>query len=133
MTLPWKIMLKSLPQRGTTFNIISFGSSASSLFPSSVAYSAASLKAASNHVDTMEADFGGTEIRSAIEEAFRSRSDPNKPTSVFILTDGDAYDLDGVQEAVTEHITKARLSNSLLRLFCLGIGDGVSKVRFMLF
>jgi len=61
MTPPWKILLKSLPQRGTTFNIISVGNSASSLFPSSIAYSATSQKAADNHVDTMEADFGGTE------------------------------------------------------------------------
>lgn len=40
------IMLKSLPTAGTTFNIFSFGSSYSSLWPASQPYSQASLTAA---------------------------------------------------------------------------------------
>ena len=40
------------------------------------------------HVDQMSADFGGTEMRSALEKVFKSRC-AQLPTSCFILTDGE--------------------------------------------
>lgn len=43
------IMLKSLPTTGTTFNIYSFGSSYSSLWPASQPYSQATLNTAVGH------------------------------------------------------------------------------------
>ncbi|KAF8510551.1 von Willebrand factor type A domain-containing protein [Hysterangium stoloniferum] len=123
-----QIMLRSLPTRGTTFNLLSFGTGHSSLWPTSVAYSADSLKAASEHVDRLEANYGGTEIRSALETAFGSRTkDVNTPTTVFILTDGEAYDLAGVQTAITQHVSQSKGKVNFLRVFCMGIGDAVSK------
>ncbi|KAF8510549.1 von Willebrand factor type A domain-containing protein [Hysterangium stoloniferum] len=123
-----QIMLRSLPTRGTTFNLLSFGTRHSSLWPTSVAYSADSLKAASEHVDRLEANYGGTEIRSALETAFGSRTkDVNTPTTVFILTDGEAYDLAGVQTAITQHVSQSKGKVNFLRVFCMGIGDAVSK------
>lgn len=81
----------------------------------------------------MSSNYGGTEIRSAIEAAFVSRSlnpqGQNTPTSVFVLTDGQASDLDGVQSSIQQAVAKAKADNVLLRVFCMGIGDAVSKVR----
>jgi len=121
-------MLRSLPPRGTTFNIISFGSSASSLWPSNVPYTAESVKAASVHVDTMSSNFGGTEIRLALKAAFKSRSDITIPATVFILTDGQASDLEGVKTAIAGAVKQAKAFGSLLRVFSMGIGNAVSKV-----
>ncbi|KAF8580008.1 hypothetical protein K439DRAFT_1415709 [Ramaria rubella] len=126
-----QIMLMSLPARGTSFNIISFGTSYSLLWPSSVQYSAESVKLASSHVDSMSANFGGTSVRIAIEAAFTSRTannqGPKVPTAVFVLTDGQAFDLDGVQSSVSQAVKKTKMDGGLLRLFCMGIGDAVSK------
>lgn len=36
----------------------------------------------------MSANYGGTEIRSALENTFKTQS-KTLPTSVFVLTDGD--------------------------------------------
>jgi len=91
------------------------------------------VKKASSHVDTMRADHGGTEIRAALEEAFKSRSSPSTPASVFVLTDGEAYDLDGVQACVAAAVAKSKVAKVLLRLFCLGIGNSVSKVIIHLY
>ncbi|KIJ39436.1 hypothetical protein M422DRAFT_781016 [Sphaerobolus stellatus SS14] len=122
-----QIMLRSLPTRGTSFNIISFGSQHSSLWKTSVPYTAETVKEASKHVDSMSADFGSTEIRSAIVAAIKSRSDAATPTAIFVLTDGEAWDLEGVESVVTQTIQQSNASNSLLRLFCMGLGDSVSK------
>lgn len=88
-------MLRSLPSRKTTFNIISFGSHSSSLWPTSQPYNAATVEHASQHVETMDADYGGTELGQALNFAYASkaRSDPEvKPsTVVFILTDGEQF------------------------------------------
>ncbi|KIJ27180.1 hypothetical protein M422DRAFT_191319, partial [Sphaerobolus stellatus SS14] len=121
-----QIMLRSLPQHGTSFNIMSFGSRHTLFWPSSMAYTAENVEHASAHVDTIDANYGGTEIRAALDVAFRSRSDSATPASVFVLTDGEAYDLDGVQATVADAISRSKASNSLLRLFCLGIGNAVS-------
>jgi hypothetical protein len=101
------VLLKSLPNSGTSFNIVSFGSSHSSLWPESRLYSEETLKVAvSNdsakipvnkltlyspqikHVDRMHADLGGTEIESALHSVFNSRNS-TIPTSIFLLTDGE--------------------------------------------
>jgi len=81
----------------------------------------------------MLANMDGTEIRDAIEEAFKSRSNLATPASIFVLTDGAAHDLNGVQGAVSAAIAKAKVHNVLLRLFCLDIGNPVSKVIFNIY
>ena len=92
-----QIMLRSLPSRHTKFNIISFGSSNDSLWPTSQEYNADTVDYASQHVKTMSADYGGTELARALKVAYASkgRSDPiEKPsTVVFILTDGEIAQL----------------------------------------
>ncbi|PVF97085.1 hypothetical protein CPB86DRAFT_760872 [Serendipita vermifera] len=127
-----QIMLRSLPSRDTTFNIVSFGSSYSSLWPTSQAYSAESVEQASKHVDTFSANFGGTELRSAIQFALKGRTSAKSyskdapPTSVFVLTDGEAWDLDGVLHEIYTAVKAAKANKSLLRTFVLGVGNEVS-------
>ncbi|KAG8822813.1 hypothetical protein FRC17_009457 [Serendipita sp. 399] len=127
-----QILLRSLPSRNSSFNIVSFGSSYTSLWPVSQAYSEESMEQASKHVDGFDADYGGTELRSAIEFAFSSRQDikapqdEKVPTSVFVLTDGEAWDLDGIIHRINHHCNNAKESCSLLRTFTLGVGNHVS-------
>jgi Mg-chelatase subunit ChlD len=126
-----QIMLRSLPSRDTTFNIVSFGSRYSSLWPTSQAYSAESVKEASKHVDTFQANYGGTELRSALQFAFNSRVSAKSPkdttpTAVFVLTDGEAWDLDGVLSEISTTVKAAKEKDSLLRTFVLGVGNEVS-------
>ena len=46
------------------------------------------LDEATKHVDSMQANYGGTEIRAALESVFTVRK-TDRPTSLFVLTDGD--------------------------------------------
>lgn len=93
----------------------------------------------------MDADFGGTEMRKALDATFSSRK-TDKPTSVFVLTDGDvsrrsfcsspifelssllstqAWDLEGVNTTVSTALTSST-SSAPLRVFVLGIGNSAS-------
>jgi hypothetical protein len=130
-----QIMLKSLPNNGSSFNLISFGSHQSALWPKSTQYTAANVQAGSGHVDDMIANYGGTEMKLALATAFTSRlshgSGENIPASVFVLTDGQCYDLDGVQAEIRNHVAQAKARGTFLRVFCMGIGDAVSKVRYI--
>lgn len=121
-------MLKSLPNKGTTFNLVSFGSSHSKLWSQSVPYTAENVEVASSHVDGIVADMGGTEIKEALIAAFTSRSSPATPTSVFVLTDGEYWDLHDIQAATRTHVDQSKSATSFLRVFCMGIGNAVSKV-----
>ncbi|BGP39079.1 hypothetical protein JCM10449v2_003017 [Rhodotorula kratochvilovae] len=119
------VLLRSLPHQDTTFNIVSFGSSHEALWKKgSRAYNQRTLDEATRLVDSMEANFGGTEIRAALESVFRLR-DQKRPTSVFVLTDGDAWDLDGVVDSVKSAVS-ASSSAAPLRVFSLGIGNSAS-------
>jgi len=132
-----QIILRALPARGTSFNIISFGSSWSALWKTSQQYSKESVDEASRHADRMKADFGGTEIRGALEYTFGLAGDSghnktgiNEPTAVFVLTDGEAWDIPGIVGAVDGAVVR---SQGLLCVFVLGVGEQVSKaVRLLL-
>ncbi|KAJ7590255.1 von Willebrand factor type A domain-containing protein [Mycena floridula] len=120
------IMLRSLPRKNTFFQIVSFGTNASSLWhEGSRLYDQESLDEATRHVDSMQANFGGTEIRRALDSCFEKRLS-DRPTSVFLLTDGDAWGLDGVLAVVKEKVTAVQSKSSYLRVFTLGIGDSAS-------
>ncbi|CAG7847242.1 SubName: Full=Related to Vault poly[ADP-ribose] polymerase {ECO:0000313/EMBL:CCA69385.1} [Serendipita indica DSM 11827] len=125
-----QIMLRSLPRKKTTFNIISFGSSHKKLWDNSREYSSESVAEASAAVEGFSADFGGTELQSALRAAYgsKSRSHPDHPpsTAVFVLTDGDSWDLRGVTSTVKAATDQSRKEGHLLRTFVLGVGDSVA-------
>ncbi|EPT01798.1 hypothetical protein FOMPIDRAFT_59317, partial [Fomitopsis schrenkii] len=118
------IMLKSLPTKGTTFNIFSFGSEFSSLWSASQPYTEDSLSTALLHVESMGADLGGTEIASALSSILRSRI-TTRPTSVFVLTDGEVWDVDNLLDKLRTNVAAAG-QGSYLRVFTLGVGHGAS-------
>lgn len=98
------MLLHLLPTTQTTFNIFSFGSTVTSLWPRSRERTQGSLAEAvcflllkivfeliswsqTSHVARMSADYGGTEIPQALQSAFNSRGG-DRPVAVFLLTDG---------------------------------------------
>ncbi|KAF7345092.1 hypothetical protein MVEN_01672800 [Mycena venus] len=105
------VMLRSLPAKGTFFQIASFGSNTT-------------LEDATQHVDGMQADYGGTKIREALAHCFAARQ-TDRPTSVFVLTDGAAWDIDGVLAEVKTAVANCA-AQAYLRVSVLGIGNSAS-------
>ncbi|KAJ7031685.1 von Willebrand factor type A domain-containing protein [Mycena alexandri] len=119
------VLLRALPHQDSLFQIVSFGSHVSALWPAgSRAYNQKTLEEATRHVDGMDASFGGTEIRAALRKCFEIRAG-DRPTSVLVLTDGEAYDVDWVLAEVKGSV-KAASEGAPLRVFVLGIGNSVS-------
>ncbi|GJE93118.1 von Willebrand domain-containing protein [Phanerochaete sordida] len=119
------MLLRALPTQGTHLNIFSFGNSCDSLWPESVEYNAESLAFATQHVDSMSANYGGTEIQIALEKVFASRRF-DKPTACFVLTDGEAWNLAGSLNVVSDAV-KTGEGPAPLRVFTLGIGSTTSS------
>lgn len=117
------IFLRSLPE-GCSFNIASFGSNFTWLWPSSERYSQENLDVASKHVDLFRADYGGTNIYRALESVLdHTNKQADLPTSVILLTDGEVWDVDNVIQLVRRTVSAG---GSNIRFFSLGIGDRVS-------
>ncbi|RLL97204.1 hypothetical protein CFD26_105337 [Aspergillus turcosus] len=114
-----RVFLKSLPV-GVFFNICSFGSSYSFLWPKSLLYTAESLQEALRFVDGVSANMGGTEMQQAVEATVHSRT-KDQELEVLILTDGQIWN----QQALFKFIRETASDNSA-RFFSLGIGNGAS-------
>ncbi|KAE9395328.1 hypothetical protein BT96DRAFT_1022000 [Gymnopus androsaceus JB14] len=104
------VLLRGLPSVDTTFNIVSFGSYATKLWENSRAYSQATLEEATNYVDSMQANYGSTEIAEALHGGARDIS-----TSV-----------EHTRSALT-NLPEPENASSFIRVFTLGIGDGASS------
>jgi hypothetical protein len=119
------VMLRALPHQDSLFQIVSFGTRTTSLWPQgSKPYNQQTLEEATRHIDSMRADYGGTEIRGALQHCFKARK-LDRPMSVLVLTDGDAWDLDGVLSEVKSAVANAP-KNAFLRVSVLGIGNSAS-------
>ncbi|CAG8757099.1 14038_t:CDS:2, partial [Funneliformis caledonium] len=116
-----ELLLRSLPE-DCYFNVVSFGSHHDSLFPKSQFYSETSLSQAIKLAQSMTSDYGGTEIHGVLKWVFENSRD-DMPTSVFLITDGEVYNVEQIVELVRE---KEEKKKDDLRLFSLGIGDSVS-------
>ncbi|CAG8486167.1 23669_t:CDS:10 [Cetraspora pellucida] len=116
-----QLLLRSLPE-DCFFNVVSFGSDFDSLFKKSQPYSEGSFSKALKHAQEMTANYGGTEIYNPIKWAFEnSRND--MPTSVFLLTDGQVYNVDQIVNLIKSCEEKKKDD---LRFFSIGIGCSVS-------
>lgn len=113
------VFLKSLPL-GVPFNIVSFGSQCSALWPRSKTSDKQSLSDALGFTKTIRADMGGTEILPALKAVVENRY-KDKVLEVLLLTDGEVWNQEQlflfVNEAVEEHFA---------RFFSLGIGNDAS-------
>jgi hypothetical protein len=116
-----KVFLKSMPV-GVKFNICSFGSSHSFLWPKSQSYNQETLQYASDHLAHFRADFGGTETFAAIKATIENRF-TDIPLEIILLTDGDIWAQDELFKYVNQQVEQ---TNGSIRIFPLGIGNGVS-------
>jgi hypothetical protein len=116
-----KVFLKSLPV-GVKFNICSFGSSHSFLWERSVTYSQQTLEDAINHANSFQADYGGTEMLSPLRATIDQRY-KDMPLDIMVLTDGETWNQHALFSYLNESVIE---SKAPIRLFTLGIGNGVS-------
>ncbi|XP_064121980.1 von Willebrand factor A domain-containing protein 5A-like isoform X18 [Macrobrachium nipponense] len=113
------LFLKSLPT-GCYFNVISFGSTYSLLFPDgSQEYTEETLKKALELHGTIKADMGGTEILQPIKHVYSTPPKPGYARQIILLTDGQVFNVDQVKELVSCHAHETRV-------FAVGIGNGAS-------
>ncbi|KAE9385649.1 hypothetical protein BT96DRAFT_572419 [Gymnopus androsaceus JB14] len=125
------VLLRGLPRVGTAFNFVSFGTNTTKLWKSSRAYSQTTLEEATNHIDSMQANYGGTEIASALRVVYDSLPKPLlRPVAILLLTDGSAWDV----STCVEHTRSALATlpqpgnaSSFMRVFTVGIGNGASS------
>ena len=113
-----KIFLKSLPANGTKFNLCSFGSNYDFLFKKSKTYDQSSLNEALQHLNTFQANYGGTEMLEPVKATCKNRY-KDMPLEVMVLTDGQIWNQDEMFTYINEQ------KNT--RFFSLGIGSGASS------
>lgn len=99
------------------FNLIRFGSSAQAIFPAQAAGTQANRAMAEKCIAQLSADMGGTDISAALDLAYRSRTESDRPGTVILVTDGQAHD-DGTIVAAA--------AASRHRIFCIGIGTAIN-------
>jgi Vault protein inter-alpha-trypsin domain/von Willebrand factor type A domain len=114
-----KIFLKSLPV-GVKFNICSFGTQHTFLWPRSKTYDESSLTAALVHVESFDASFGGTEMLAPIMETVKNRY-KDMHLEVIVATDGQIWNQEELFGFINEAATES------VRFFSLGIGHGASS------
>lgn len=116
-----QIFLRSLPM-GCKFNICSFGTAFSFLWPRSKAYNQESLDEASRHVATFQANFGGTKMYEPVEAAFAQRY-TDLDLELFVLTDGQIAAQEALFKLIRDSVGE---SNHAVRVFSLGVGNDAS-------
>jgi len=100
------------------FNVTLFGNSHVHFFPNMVPADVENIAAASNGLEKLTADMGGTEIGNALESTF-SLNGPDSISTVLLITDGEIYE--------HEKLVK-RAKTSGHRIFTVGVGNAVAEV-----
>lgn len=100
------------------FNLMTFGNSSQTLFPTVMPASTENLAIAARYVEQIDANMGGTELASALNEAFLSGSIEGTPSDVMLITDGEVWN----QEELLSSAEKAGH-----RIFTVGVGSAVSE------
>ncbi|XP_030078028.1 von Willebrand factor A domain-containing protein 5B1 [Microcaecilia unicolor] len=113
------VILKSL-MPASLFNIIGFGSSFKTLFPSSQSYGEESLAAACESIKKIRADMGGTNILSPLNWIIRQPVHRGHPRLLFLLTDGAVSNTGKVIELMRHH-------SSSTRCYSFGIGQNACR------
>jgi hypothetical protein len=111
--------LKSLSE-GSFFNVVSFGSSHSKLFPASVPVSSPNITQAITLLSEFSADMGGTNILNPLEAVYAEMENSALPRSLYMLTDGEVEDRDSVIACISRH-------SKQVRVHAFGIGSGVDR------
>ncbi|KAK6431140.1 hypothetical protein LTR95_012700 [Oleoguttula sp. CCFEE 5521] len=116
------VFLKSLPL-GVRFNICAFGSTFKFLWPQSLAYNEQHLNDALQFVDTLRAQYGGTEMLQPITAAFDQRLG-DLPLEIMLLSDGEIWGQDHLFGYINSNLHQEKVD---ARIFALGIGTDVSS------
>ena len=129
-----KLFVSSLPKE-SYFNIISFGSSYMGLYESPVIYTDKNIKFALDHINSMNANMGGTELYKCLEDSIRQRLEfyqekkwlsESVPTEceniIIILTDGQVSG-SNLKTIISKY------SDKKFRIFTLGIGQDANKTE----
>jgi len=103
-----------------SFNIVCFGSSFTSLWPAPRPYNQASLEEATQYIQQLQADLGGTEILAPLQHLLQMAPDPERPRQLLVLTDGEVANEADVIDLCGRYATTTRV-------FAFGIGAGVSE------
>lgn len=111
------VALKSLMPT-CLFNVIGFGSTFKTLFPSSQPYSEESLAVACDSIQSMRADMGGTNIFSPLKWIVRQPVHQGHPRLLFLITSGAIGNTGKVLELVRNHAFSTRC-------YSFGIGPNV--------
>ncbi|XP_048872978.1 von Willebrand factor A domain-containing protein 5B1 [Brienomyrus brachyistius] len=113
------VALKSLVP-ACLFNIVGFGSTFKSLFPSSQVYGEETLAVACEYIRQMRADMGGTNILAPLSWILRQPLYRGHPRLLFLLTDGAVSNTGNVIELLRSH---ARFT----RCYTFGIGQNACR------
>jgi hypothetical protein len=116
-----KVFLKSIPSK-VKFNICSFGSISSFLWPQSKSYSSEALAEAISHLSSFSSNMGGTEIQAALEATIDRRL-ADLPLEIVLLTDGDIWNQESCFTYINQQVADSRGN---IRIFPLGLGNRVS-------
>ena len=108
------LFLKSIPE-GCHFNIVGFGSTFQYLFPTSVAYDQSRLDTAMEHVESLQADLGGTELLSPLRHVLGLPLLPGLPRQVFVLTDGSVSNTAACVQEAQRNANNARYADIIVR------------------
>ena len=113
------VFLNSLPV-DCHFNVYCFGSRYNKLFPTSQPLTDESLESAKSLLAQLDANLGGTEIYSPLQDILMQPLVGGKPRQVFIITDGQVSNTMEVIKLVRRHATTHRV-------FSLGIGSSADR------
>lgn len=111
------LCLHSLTE-GDYFNVFSFGSSFTCIFPESKPYEQSSLEMAISIVKNMSADLGGTELLAPIKHILESK--PKLPRKIILITDGQISNEIEISSLVKKHYKTTKI-------YPIGIGLGVNQ------
>ena len=115
------VAIKSLPY-DSFFNICSFGSSFSMFTSQATKTSEQTIEKALNHITSMSANLGGTEILRPLLACFNAPPIKNYQRTIYLFTDGSVDDED---RCISE--TEIHCLYNKCRMFTMGIGNGVSQ------
>ena len=115
------IFLKSLPV-GSYFNIFRFGSNYEQFQTNeiTVKYNEEMAKKASDYIDRMQADLGGTELYSVLSHLHNQPPRTNYSRQIFLLTDGEISNVDQV-------LRLCQSMSNTTRIFSFGLGSSPSR------
>ncbi|KAM7098903.1 von Willebrand factor A domain-containing protein 5B1 [Molossus nigricans] len=111
------VALKSL-MPACLFNVIGFGSTFKTLFPSSQTYNEETLAMACDNIQRMRADMGGTNVLSPLKWVIRQPVHRGHPRLLFVITDSAVSNTGKVLELLRSHAFSTRC-------YSFGIGPNV--------